>query len=354
MNVVTRSGTNELHGSLFEFFRNEKLNANSFFANSAGLGKPAMRWNQFGGTVGGPIKKDKVFFFADYQGTRERQAQTFRAGVPSAAMRTGNFGEICTAGFSAAGLCNNAEQQLWDPYVATWSNAAGGPVRTQFIPFNNIGNYISPGSPARPLAVVPGNLIDPVGQKFLNAFPLPNIGVGTGAYNPFSNWVGTASNANTGDQLDGKIDWRISDANLLSGKVAWGRANSNPANCFNNPLDPCSTGPVIGGPKLAAINVTHTFSPTTLLTVSAGSTRSYSDRPGVGGDFPNYNYIQQLGLPSYLSITGLNAAPTVYINNYVRLPAAETSAARGGASCGMPPRSITSSAVSAESPASTN
>jgi len=316
VNVVTRSGSNELHGSLFEFVRNEQFNANNFFNNSAGLQKPAMRWNQFGGTVGGPIKKDRVFFFADYQGTRERRAQTYRMGVPSAAMRTGNFGELCTAGFNGSGLCNNADQQLWDPYVASWSSSAGGPVRTQYIPFNNIGTYISPGSPANPLAARPGNLIDPVGQKFINAFPLPNLGLGTAGYNPYNNWVGTASNANTGDQLDGKIDWRISDLDLLSGKVAWGRANSNPANCFNNALDPCSTGPTIGGPKLAAINWTHTFSPTTLLTASMGSTRSYQDRPGVTGDFPDYNYIQQLGLPSYMSATGLNAAPTIYINNY--------------------------------------
>jgi len=316
VNVVTRSGTNEFHGSLFEFVRNENFNANNFFANSAGLPKPAMRWNQFGGTVGGPIRKDKVFFFADYQGTRELRAQTYRMGVPSAAMRTGNFGEICSAGFNASGLCNNPDQQLWDPYVATWSSSAGGPVRTQYIPFNNIGTYISPGSPANPFPARPGNLIDPVGQKLMNAFPLPNLNAGSAAYNPYNNWVGTASNANTGDQLDGKIDWRISDSDLFSGKAAWGRANSNPANCFNNPLDPCSTGPTIGGPKLAALNYTHTFSPTTLMTLSGGSTRSYQDRPGVTGDFPDYNYITQLGLPSYMSATGLNAAPTIYINNY--------------------------------------
>jgi hypothetical protein len=86
LNVVTRSGTNELHGSLYEFFRNVNLNAQNFFSRGAGLQKPAMRWNQFGGTVGGPIVKDGLFFFADYQGTRARTGLTWRAGVPSAAM----------------------------------------------------------------------------------------------------------------------------------------------------------------------------------------------------------------------------------------------------------------------------
>lgn len=316
VNMVTRSGTNEFHGSLYEFLRNEKMNANNFFNNSGGVARPTMRWNQFGATAGGRIIRDRLFFFANYQGTRERRAQTWRAGVPSAAMRTGNFGEICTAGFDASGRCTDASQQLWDPYVATWSTALGGPVRTQFIPFNNIGTYVSPGAASAPLPQRPGNLIDPVGQRVMNLFPLPNLNVGTSSYNPFSNWIGAASNANTGDQIDGKLDFRLSDNDMLSGKVAWGRSNSSPANCYPNALDPCSVGPGIGGPRLAALNWTHTFSPTTLLTASLGSTRSYQDRPGVGGQFPDYNYITELGLPSYMSASGLSAAPTIYINNY--------------------------------------
>jgi hypothetical protein len=73
VNLVTKSGTNNFHGSLFEFFRNEDLNANSFFQNSLGGGsKQILKQNQFGGTFGGPIKKDKLFFFGSYQGTRQR------------------------------------------------------------------------------------------------------------------------------------------------------------------------------------------------------------------------------------------------------------------------------------------
>lgn len=316
LNVVTRSGTNEFHGSLYEFVRNEKFNANNFFANSAGLDKPAMRWNQFGGTIGGPIVKDRLFFFADYQGTRSRDAQTFRAGVPSAAMRAGDFGEICTAGFDATGRCNDVNGQLFDPYVARWDNEAGGPVRTQHIPFNNLANYISPGRPGSPLPQTAGNLIDPVAARMIANFPLPNFGVGTAGYNRFNNWIGTGSNASTNDQIDSKIDWRIGDNDLLSGKLAWGRGNFSPANCFDNPMDPCSSGPSIGGPRLASLNWTKTFSPTTLMTVSLGATRSFQDRPGVTGDFPDYDYVTELGLPEYMRQTGLNAAPTVYLNSY--------------------------------------
>ena len=185
MNVVTRSGTNSFHGSAYEFFRNEKLNANNFFANAAGRDAqgnaiapmPKMRWNQFGGTIGGPIKKDRIFFFADYQGTRERAGQTFRGGVPSAAMKAGDFSEICSGGFNAAGLCGDGEGQLWDPYVAHWDNGAGGPIKDQFIPFNNIANYISPGAPqaGMPLPQTKGNLIDPVAAKMMAYFPSPEF-----------------------------------------------------------------------------------------------------------------------------------------------------------------------------------
>lgn len=71
VNVVTKTGTNEFHGSLFEFFRNEALNANSFFFNAVGVRRGLLRQNQFGGTLGGPVKKDRILFFTSYQGTHQ-------------------------------------------------------------------------------------------------------------------------------------------------------------------------------------------------------------------------------------------------------------------------------------------
>ena len=83
VNVVTRSGTNQIHGSGFEFLRNQKLDANNFFNNQNGIGLPALRQNNFGATVGGPISKNRTFFFADYEGTRIRSSSTVCAGVPA-------------------------------------------------------------------------------------------------------------------------------------------------------------------------------------------------------------------------------------------------------------------------------
>jgi hypothetical protein len=94
VNLQIKSGTNKLHGSGFEFHRDDAFDANNFFNNRAGRAKPDFTQNQFGGTLGGAIVKDKTFFFGDYQGHRELQGQTFLSTVPSVAMRSGNFSEL--------------------------------------------------------------------------------------------------------------------------------------------------------------------------------------------------------------------------------------------------------------------
>ncbi|OLE11776.1 MAG: hypothetical protein AUG89_09080 [Acidobacteria bacterium 13_1_20CM_4_56_7] len=82
VNVVTRSGTNDFHGSVYEFLRNDKLNANNFFNNAAGIKIAPVRWNEFGFTIGGPIRKNRTFFFFDYEGSRASTSVTKNAGVP--------------------------------------------------------------------------------------------------------------------------------------------------------------------------------------------------------------------------------------------------------------------------------
>jgi hypothetical protein len=139
ISVTIKSGTNQFHGDAFEFIRNDAFNANTW---AAGLGKglnpytlgvynhdgttvkPLLRWNEFGGSIGGPIIKDKLFFFVDYQGSRFDQPATTKSyTVVTAAERQGNFADACTAGFDAQGLCNNIAQQLYNPFSA---NTPGG------------------------------------------------------------------------------------------------------------------------------------------------------------------------------------------------------------------------------------
>ena len=87
ISVVTKSGTNTFHGTAFEYFRNDKLDANDWFANAKGLARPELRQNDFGGVLGGPIKKDKLFFFGSYEGLRVRQPHVANTYVPSLASR---------------------------------------------------------------------------------------------------------------------------------------------------------------------------------------------------------------------------------------------------------------------------
>src|SRR5262249_17472609 len=228
VNVVTRSGTNSFHGSAYEFLRNDKLNANNYFNNQAGIEKPPVRWNDFGVTVGGPIIKNRTFFFFDYEGSRASNSVTKNAGVPSALERTGDFGELCGyfgGSFNAIGQClnsdgRNSDGQIWDPYTGVFDVNQVGPVRQNFIPFNNLATYTSPGNPklttAHPIPNGPGNIIDPVAFKMIQLFPLPNLNVGTGSYDYLNNWVGTGADRNRNDQIDIKIDHRFTDVTTLS------------------------------------------------------------------------------------------------------------------------------------------
>src|SRR6266571_1306625 len=115
VSATIKSGTNSFHGDLWEYFRNDKLNSNQwengFKGFNEGLGKPLprplLRWNMFGGTVGGPVVKNKLFFFFDYQGQRfDHPSTTQTFNVFSARERAGDFGDICVSGFSA-GICSD-------------------------------------------------------------------------------------------------------------------------------------------------------------------------------------------------------------------------------------------------------
>src|ERR1700734_834052 len=129
LNMVTRSGSNSFHGSAYDFVRNTITDANDWFNDRSGIPIPPVHRHDFGATFGGPIWKNKTFFFFDYEGLRSSNMQTYRAGVPSAAERTGNFSELCGAqggSFNASGICTDSSGnqlnagQLWDPYSGTY------------------------------------------------------------------------------------------------------------------------------------------------------------------------------------------------------------------------------------------
>jgi hypothetical protein len=148
VNVTTRSGTNEVHGNLYEFFRNDKLNANSFFSNRAGSPRPVFRFNQYGLTAGGPIVKNKVFWFFNFEGLRQRTPRAYRFTVPTALQRTGDFSQT----FNAAG----ALFQIADPL--TTASAGGGAYTRTLFPGNRI----------------PSNRINPISTNVISRYPVAN------------------------------------------------------------------------------------------------------------------------------------------------------------------------------------
>src|SRR5215471_11342562 len=99
--IVTKGGANRFHGELYEFLQNTDLNANDFTLNSAGKPRPAEHLNQYGGNLGGPLKRDKAFFFFDYSGYRRAYSVANQLKFPGAAMRTGDFSSLCTAAAGA-------------------------------------------------------------------------------------------------------------------------------------------------------------------------------------------------------------------------------------------------------------
>src|SRR5262245_49041596 len=156
--MASRSGTNAFHGSGFEYYRNKALNSNTFFGKRAGLDKPPFVQNNFGGSIGGPILRDKLFFFGNFEGYRNREGVLFRRTVPTAAMKAGDFSDY-------RNLTTGAVVPIYDP----WTQC--GTVN----PGTGVANPVcGPGVPNRQQFannIIPANRISPIASKFLN-FPI--------------------------------------------------------------------------------------------------------------------------------------------------------------------------------------
>jgi hypothetical protein len=338
INVVTRSGTNQFHGSAYEFFRNSVMDANEWFNNAFGTPISPLKRNDFGGTVGGPIRKDKTFFFFDYEGLRaSTSAQSGSMGVPSLCERgdpsgtcpagtpaLGNFSELCTfhgGSFNAAGQCLNPANpnpavpgigQLFDPYSTN---------RGTFIPFNNLATYTSPGNPSLngtpfQLGSGPGNLIDPVAAKLFALFPKPTVNAQDLSTLQGANFFSSGANSESNNQFDIKVDHRFNERDLLSVRYSQQKHSFKSFNAFGNFTDPVTGGPGYYTNHDVAINHIHTFSPTVVLTVTYGLVRRFDNFPGIKGQFPNIDSsFASLGFPSYLN-SGFGTIPGMLISGY--------------------------------------
>ena len=227
VNMATKSGTSSFHGSGYEYLRNTVLNANNFFNNRQGLEVPVFLQNQYGANIGGPIRKDKTFFFFAWEGFSLRQGNPTVTTVPTAAMRTGDF--------SGTGV------NIYDPLTST--QVSPGVYTRQQLQCNGVLNVICP------------DRIDPTAKVLQNFFPLPNL---PGDSNNFAVNTSVGGNHN---QYNARVDHAISDKQRLFVRYIYWRGSSLKADPFGNSTAlPASTF----GTHQAVIGDTYAFSPTTI------------------------------------------------------------------------------------------
>jgi hypothetical protein len=321
LDLNLKSGTNQFHGVIFEVLQNEKFNANSWENNWAGKSRNAAKQNQFGGTLGGPIIKDKLFFFADYQGTRLATAggTVLNLGyggtrtIPTPAQVHGDFSALLGPQIGTDALGRPILQnQIYDP--ATTRTVNGQLVRDPF-----------PGN------IIPSNRFDPAAAKLLSMFPAPNLPYAAGNYPQNDYFVSTPGALNT-DQGDARIDYRLSEKDSLFGSLSWSNTLKTSAPPFAGALDGETfngTGETDLG-RNAQIGYTRTWTPALLTETRIGFSRLVTSRTlantgsdvykalGIGGFDPTANTgggLMQISASRYTQFGGNDWLPTTEYSN---------------------------------------
>ena len=264
INASTRSGSNALHGSLHDYLRNNAFDAANFFDNFAGLKKAPLRYNLFGGTLGGPVMlprfyrgRNRTFFFVSYEGTRIRTSRTSQLSVPTPEQRTGDFNNL--------GFRNN--QPIFDPATTRPNPSGAGVIRDPF------GNN-----------AIPAARITPFAKSVLDFYPLPTAAATRG-----NNFFTTLGNISDNNQLVTRLDQVIGNKTSLSFRYYFfdGLAtNRSPIKNDGESNDVRTHN--------MALNVTHNFSAGTL------------DELRLGYNRPRYGILQAgSGVTNYASLFGI-------------------------------------------------
>jgi hypothetical protein len=261
INAVTKSGANDLHGNLYEFFRNKVLDAANFIDNANGTPKPNFVRNQFGGSLGGPIKKDRTFFFADYEGLRQSQGITIQTFVPSAAIR--GIGTGPNGGPGPSTVCS-----IPQPGCTTMT-------LSQFLATPG------PNGQQRPQVQHPDPVtgIDSAVVPYLGLWQLPNAGlIGNGDQGIYAFNSGQLTAENFGNI---RIDHKFSDKDSISGTYQNDQAIATQPDANNDVRVDNLTGR-----QLISIEETHIFSPQLINSARFGLNRSVHTGGGVSAINP--------------------------------------------------------------------
>jgi len=242
VNVMIKSGTNNFHGSAYEFLQNSAFDARSYFNPSVGH----LAYNYFGGNIGGPIKHNKLFFFANYLRTLDHEANTNQTNIPSVPFRTGD-------------LSGDPTHIVYDP--TTGKQDGSGQNRTPF-----------PGN------IIPGNLINPVSAKLMALLPATNEN-----FNPTSqtnDYFALLPARKHNNQIDSKIDWNLSDKDRVSGRFSFARPVTFQAPVFGDAGGPAQGAFEGTGQQKTystGLNWNRTITPTVLTEVRLGVAHYHND-----------------------------------------------------------------------------
>lgn len=289
INAAIKTGSNSFHGDLWEYFRNSDLNARQFNAQSV----PAYHQNQFGATIGGPIIRNRLFFFGDGEANRIIAGNPVFLSVPTALMRSGNFSELLNST-----LTGQQPVQLYEP---------GGGGATPLSCNGNDNVFCS-------------SQLSSVAQHILSLYPLPNTNNGR----TYSNYTANQNTVDNTAQWDGKLNWNVSEKDQAFTRMSYSNDRGN----IPPPLGPVLDGSSFGGDNLASkveqvvLSETHTFSPSlsnefrlgeSLMVIAhtqLDENTDYATQLGLGGiPYGSHNG----GLPA-VSISGINGfgSPTFY------------------------------------------
>ncbi len=312
VDVTLKSGTNQLHGDLFEYLQNTDLDANRWENNLANVGRPPLQQNQFGATAGGPIIKNKLFIFGDYQGTKIGTAggvvQNLGYGqfetIPTPAEVQGNFsgllgGQIGTDPISGNPILQN---EIFDPNT-TKCNAAGVCTRTPF-----------------PNNTIPASEMDPAAVKIAALYPAPNQPVINGNYPQNDYYALTAGSFRT-DQGDGRVDYRIDDKDSLFGSISWADTSKGNVPPFQGALD---GGNFYGTSETdlgrnAQIGFTRIWSPTFISETRVAYSRLVTARVQANADTDEFKAYGIGGLDPTTTLNG--GLPQFGMGNYSQIGA---------------------------------
>ncbi len=288
VNVVLKSGTNQVHGGAFEFIRNDKLDAKNYFDAE----KTPFRRNQFGVFGGGPLIRNRTFFFADYQGSRLRETNPFISTVPDMAQRAGDF-----SGILGPQIVDSSKQpvldalgrpiyanEIYNPYT-TRTVEGGGIVRDGF-GFDPITGLPIPGQ----ANIIPASQINAVGQNVANLYPQPTSG------DLSNNYLISQKRTNDQDSFDIRLDHRFREADQMFGAYSFGDIRSvRPGPLGDLGGTDCCPSVSDSRAQHLSLGYTHTFSPKLLNDLHGGYFRY-----AVNALPFNYgkNLSEQLGIPN--------------------------------------------------------